>query len=234
MEDFDTVDANSVLGFDDDERDYGIAVRMLQMLGCTRVRLMTNNPSKLDGLSRAGIDVSGRVPLHGPINADNRRYLAAKATRAGHQLDHVLGALAEPVRDSEKTIFDFPRRKKRLYLLLLAEHRALLFRQLEKSQRRMIEGGPPRPCGRDAQCIRTLVPDNRGARSVFRGRLAYRLAGGICRGPTMRGGRYADACLWDGGNCPKNNCPRNPGGALIFRNGGPPCGSPRGSPPPCW
>jgi GTP cyclohydrolase II len=91
----DTVDANSVLGFDDDERDYGNAVRMLQMLGCTRIRLMTNNPSKLDGLSRAGIDVSGRVPLHGPINADNRRYLAAKATRSGHQLDHVLGALAE-------------------------------------------------------------------------------------------------------------------------------------------
>ena len=94
----DTVDANSVLGFDDDERDYGIAVRMLQMLGCTRVRLMTNNPSKLDGLTRAGIDVSERVPLHGPINADNRRYLAAKATRSGHQLDHVLGALAEPAR----------------------------------------------------------------------------------------------------------------------------------------
>jgi GTP cyclohydrolase II len=92
----DTVDANSVIGFDDDERDYGIAVRMLQMLGCTRVRLMTNNPNKLDGLSRDGIDVVGRVPLHGPINADNRRYLAAKATRAGHQLDHVLGALAAP------------------------------------------------------------------------------------------------------------------------------------------
>src|SRR5690242_12943645 len=89
----DTVDANSVLGFEDDERDYGIAVRMLQMLGCTRVRLMTNNPSKLEELSRAGIDVSGRVPLHGPITADNRRYLAAKATRSGHQLDHVFGGL---------------------------------------------------------------------------------------------------------------------------------------------
>ena len=83
-------------GFDDDERDYAIAVRMLQMLGCTRIRLMTNNPSKVEGLSRAGIDVFGRVPLHGSINTDNRRYLAAKATRAGHQLDHVLGALAEP------------------------------------------------------------------------------------------------------------------------------------------
>jgi GTP cyclohydrolase II len=90
-EGLDTVDANSVLGFEDDERDYGIAVRMLQMLGCTRVRLMTNNPSKLEALSRAGIDVSGRVPLHGPITADNRRYLAAKATRSGHQLDHVFG-----------------------------------------------------------------------------------------------------------------------------------------------
>ena len=92
----DTVDANTVLGFDDDERDYGIAVRMLQLLGCTRVRLLTNNPAKLEGLSQAGIDVSGRVPLHGPINADNRRYLTAKAMRAGHKLDHILGALAEP------------------------------------------------------------------------------------------------------------------------------------------
>jgi GTP cyclohydrolase II len=91
----DTVDANTVLGFDDDERDYGIAVRMLQLLGCTRVRLLTNNPAKLDGLSQAGIDVSGRVPLHGPINADNRRYLAAKAARAGHKLDHILDVLAE-------------------------------------------------------------------------------------------------------------------------------------------
>lgn len=91
----DTVDANTALGFDDDERDYGVAVRMLQVLGCTRVRLLTNNPAKLDGLSQAGIDVSGRVPLQGPINADNRRYLTAKATRAGHKLDHVLGALAE-------------------------------------------------------------------------------------------------------------------------------------------
>ncbi|HEY6995157.1 MAG TPA: GTP cyclohydrolase II [Xanthobacteraceae bacterium] len=91
----DTVDANTVLGFDDDERDYDVAVRMLQLLGCNRVRLLTNNPAKLDGLSQAGIDVSGRVPLQGPINADNRRYLAAKAARAGHKLDHVLGALAE-------------------------------------------------------------------------------------------------------------------------------------------
>jgi GTP cyclohydrolase II len=99
----DTVDANTVLGFDDDERDYGIAVRMLQLLGCTRVRLLTNNPAKLDGLSQAGIDVSGRVPLHGPINADNRRYLAAKAARAGHKLDHILDVLAEAAHESRES-----------------------------------------------------------------------------------------------------------------------------------
>ncbi|MGA7488921.1 MAG: GTP cyclohydrolase II, partial [Xanthobacteraceae bacterium] len=99
----DTVDANTALGFDDDERDYGVAVRMLQVLGCTRVRLLTNNPAKLDGLSQAGIDVSGRVPLQGPINADNRRYLTAKARRAGHKLDHVLGTFAEIADDGRES-----------------------------------------------------------------------------------------------------------------------------------
>jgi GTP cyclohydrolase II len=94
-EGLDTIDANATLGFDDDERDYGVAVRMLDMLGCKRVLLLTNNPAKLDGLVQAGIEVSGRVPLHGPINADNRRYLTAKATRAGHQLDNLLSVLAE-------------------------------------------------------------------------------------------------------------------------------------------
>ncbi|MCC6891132.1 MAG: GTP cyclohydrolase II RibA [Hyphomicrobiales bacterium] len=91
----DTLDANTALGFDDDERDYGVAVRMLQILGCTRVKLMTNNPAKLDWLVRAGIDVCGRIPLHGPVNADNRRYLTAKAMRAGHKLGHLLTALSD-------------------------------------------------------------------------------------------------------------------------------------------
>ncbi len=91
----DTVDANITLGFDDDERDYGVAVRMLQMLGCSRVILMTNNPAKLDGLTRAGIEIVGRMALETPINADNHRYMAAKAVRAGHQLGHILSALGE-------------------------------------------------------------------------------------------------------------------------------------------
>ena len=95
-EGLDTVDANTTLGFDDDERDYGIAARMLEMLGCTRVRLLTNNPAKVDSLANAGIEVSGRLPLYTPINTDNRRrYLTAKATRAGHRLDHLMAALPE-------------------------------------------------------------------------------------------------------------------------------------------
>jgi len=92
----DTVDANTTLGFDDDERDYGIAARMLRMLNCTRTVLLTNNPAKLDGLAKAGIEIAGRMPLEAPINADNRRYLTAKAARAGHQLDHLLNSLVEP------------------------------------------------------------------------------------------------------------------------------------------
>jgi GTP cyclohydrolase II len=94
-EGLDTVDANTTLGFEDDERDYGVAARMLTMLGCTRVLLMTNNPLKLEGLTEAGIEVSGRKALQAPIHAHNRRYLTAKATRAGHKLDHLIGALSE-------------------------------------------------------------------------------------------------------------------------------------------
>src|SRR5947208_1674379 len=90
----DTVDANTTLGFDDDERDYGIAARMLQQLGCTSIYLMTNNPAKLDGLKGLGIEIVGRKPLHAPINQHNRRYMTAKAMRAGHKLDHLMAALA--------------------------------------------------------------------------------------------------------------------------------------------
>jgi GTP cyclohydrolase II len=91
----DTVDANTTLGFDDDERDYGVAARMLEMLGCRQVIMLTNNPGKLDGLAGAGIEISGRIPLNTPINADNRRYLSAMARRAGHLLDGVFAGEGE-------------------------------------------------------------------------------------------------------------------------------------------
>ena len=98
----DTVDANTTLGFDDDERDYGVAARMLQMLGCPRVVLLTNNPAKVDGLANAGIEIVSRMPIETPVNSDNRRYLTAKASRAGHQLGHVIAALGALPGDDEQ------------------------------------------------------------------------------------------------------------------------------------
>ncbi len=81
---FDTVDANEQLGFDDDERVYLPAVRMLRHLGFTRVRLLTNNPAKVGALARHGIEVTERVPHAFPSNAHNRAYLQTKAKRSGH------------------------------------------------------------------------------------------------------------------------------------------------------
>lgn len=101
----DTVDANTTLGFDDDERDYSVAARMLQMLGCHRVLLLTNNPGKLEALAAAGVEVSGRMPLYTPINADNRRYLTAKAARAGHWLD---GVPVHPSDDENERVRSSP------------------------------------------------------------------------------------------------------------------------------
>jgi GTP cyclohydrolase II len=95
-EGLDTFDANTMLGFDDDERDYRIAGRMLRMLNCTRVVLLTNNPAKLDGLTAAGIEVTGRMQIEVPINSDNRRYMIAKATRSGHRLEHPVSLANQP------------------------------------------------------------------------------------------------------------------------------------------
>ena len=81
----DTVEANMTLGFETDERDYRVAGRMLQLLGCQRVLLLTNNPAKLAGLAETGIEICGRVPLHAPITAGNRRLLETMAARAGHR-----------------------------------------------------------------------------------------------------------------------------------------------------
>ena len=81
---FDTVDANEQLGFDDDERVYLPAVHMLNQLGFTTVRLLTNNPAKVGALARHGIEVTERVPHVFPSNEHNKAYLQAKAKRSGH------------------------------------------------------------------------------------------------------------------------------------------------------
>jgi GTP cyclohydrolase II len=81
----DTRDANTTLGFEDDERNYGVAALMLRTLNCTRIVLLTNNPAKLEGLKKSGIEIAARVPLEAPVNPHNRRYLTTKAVRSGHK-----------------------------------------------------------------------------------------------------------------------------------------------------
>jgi GTP cyclohydrolase II len=81
---YDTIDANLMLGFAADERDYSIAAAMLRTLGVASVALMTNNPDKIRQLSIAGIDVSRRLSHEMDPNPHNRFYLATKARRSGH------------------------------------------------------------------------------------------------------------------------------------------------------
>jgi GTP cyclohydrolase II len=83
---FDTVDANLRLGFEIDERDFGLAARMLELLGVGQVRLLTNNPAKVAGLEAEGVRVIERVPHRAGEGAHNHGYLAAKRERTGHLL----------------------------------------------------------------------------------------------------------------------------------------------------
>ncbi|MEX2631756.1 MAG: GTP cyclohydrolase II [Tistlia sp.] len=80
----DTLEANEALGFAGDERTYRPAAAMLEALGVARVRLLTNNPDKLEALAGAGIEIVERVPHSFPSNGHNEGYLATKAARFGH------------------------------------------------------------------------------------------------------------------------------------------------------
>ncbi|WP_370305019.1 GTP cyclohydrolase II [Sinimarinibacterium flocculans] len=82
----DTVEANHQLGFPADAREYGLAVQLLHQLGLCRIRLMTNNPRKLDALRADGVDVIERVAVESGRNPHNEKYLAAKAAKLGHWL----------------------------------------------------------------------------------------------------------------------------------------------------
>ncbi len=83
---FDTVDANLMLGHEADSRDYSIGALMLQDLGVRSVRLLTNNPAKINALKTAGIEVSERVSIEVAANADNACYLSTKRQRMNHLL----------------------------------------------------------------------------------------------------------------------------------------------------
>lgn len=80
----DTVEANTHLGFPPDARDYSLAVKILRDLGVERLRLMTNNPRKVDALVEGGVEVVERVPIVCGRNPHNDAYLTTKASKLGH------------------------------------------------------------------------------------------------------------------------------------------------------
>jgi 3,4-dihydroxy 2-butanone 4-phosphate synthase/GTP cyclohydrolase II len=82
----DTVDANLALGFDMDERDYGVGAQILRSLGVTKMRLMTNNPTKRAGLIGYGLEVVENVPIEIASNKHNELYLQTKRDRMGHDI----------------------------------------------------------------------------------------------------------------------------------------------------
>ena len=83
----DTVEANVLLGFAPDLRDYGIGAQILSQLGLTSIRLMTNNPAKRAGLEGYGLRIAERVPLIIKANKFDKKYLTVKKTKMGHILD---------------------------------------------------------------------------------------------------------------------------------------------------
>ena len=107
----DTLDANLALGFPVDGRDYSAAVSILEDLGLTEVRAITNNPEKLRQLRDRGIVVTEQVPLVVGVGAFNEQYLAAKRDRMGHILpstSELRGDSEQPVRDLQP-ILETPR-----------------------------------------------------------------------------------------------------------------------------
>lgn len=83
----DTVEANLHLGFKDDLRDYGFGAQILRKLGILQLRLLSNNPRKVKGLSGYGIEIVERVPIECGLNTENIRYMRTKKEKLGHQLD---------------------------------------------------------------------------------------------------------------------------------------------------
>lgn len=93
---YDTVEANLMLGHRADERDYTVAALILRDLDVQSVRLLTNNPLKIESLQASGVEISGRLPLQSHITAENAAYLTAKVQRMRHllHLDPSLGGVA--------------------------------------------------------------------------------------------------------------------------------------------
>ncbi len=86
---YDTYEANEILGFKPDERNYIIAAKILKDLGISHINLLTNNPDKIDQLENNGITIEKRIPLEIPANEVNHDYLETKRDK----FHHLLGAL---------------------------------------------------------------------------------------------------------------------------------------------
>ena len=84
----DTIEANLALGFAADERNFAVCADMFELLGVKKVRLLTNNPNKIDTMKKAGINVVERVPLNVGENRYNTEYLDTKAKKMGHYIVH--------------------------------------------------------------------------------------------------------------------------------------------------
>jgi len=84
----DTVDANLILGHKVDSREYGVGIQILKDLGLTKIRLLTNNPKKIDAFLAGGFDlqVVDQIPIHPPVHEHNEKYLATKRDKMGHTL----------------------------------------------------------------------------------------------------------------------------------------------------
>ena len=82
----DTVEANHALGFEDDLRDYSLAAEMLHQLGVESVCILTNNPKKIAGLEKYGVQVNGVIPIRMTPNEHNSKYLDTKREKSGHLL----------------------------------------------------------------------------------------------------------------------------------------------------
>ncbi|MGD0062900.1 MAG: bifunctional 3,4-dihydroxy-2-butanone-4-phosphate synthase/GTP cyclohydrolase II [Streptosporangiaceae bacterium] len=96
----DTVDANTALGLPVDAREYSAGAQMLADLGVRSVRLLTNNPAKVSGLTDGGVDITARVPVPAAVTQYNLRYLVAKRDRLGHQI--------QDLNEAERTLVSPP------------------------------------------------------------------------------------------------------------------------------
>ena len=85
-EGIDTVEANLQLGFEPDLRDYAVCGQIIRDLGMSSIRLLTNNPDKVDAMQGLGLTVVERVPIEARVGEHNRRYLETKRDRMGHIL----------------------------------------------------------------------------------------------------------------------------------------------------